>query len=87
MLVKNLNFVSCGESVIKGDIVVTENVQKSAYVICSNDDAPGWRTVFDEYTAHSENRKFTYLHCRHTDTNSVQDRMTAFFALENIINK
>jgi hypothetical protein len=43
--IRNQNNVSCWESVLEGDIILIENVQKSVYVICSN-DALDWRIVF-----------------------------------------
>jgi hypothetical protein len=34
-------------------------------------------------TAHAESKKYSYLLCRHTNTNSVHDKMTIYFALDN----
>jgi hypothetical protein len=32
-------------------------------------------------TAHAESREFSYLPCRHTNTNSVHDGMAIYFIL------
>jgi hypothetical protein len=72
------------ESDVKGDIVFAENVQKSAYVIRSN-DTPSWRTVSCALlTLKVEN---FYLPFRHTNTNSVHDGMAIYFAFESINKK
>jgi hypothetical protein len=38
-------------------------------------------------TAHAENRKFSYLPCRHMNTNSVHGGKEIYFALDNINKK